>query len=112
MKKRILVISPHPDDETIALGGSIAKFIDEGSEVQILTISGHLPPLYKREDYEKTVIEANQAFDILGISNSDFLEIPATMIGDQPLHEVNSKISMIVNDFGPHIVFFIPNCMS
>jgi LmbE family N-acetylglucosaminyl deacetylase len=103
--KKILVVAPHPDDETLGVGGTIAKLSDQGHEVSVLIVSGHLPPLYKREDYEKTVIEANQAFDILGISNSDFLEIPATMIGDQPLHEVNSKISMIVNDFGPHIVF-------
>ena len=35
---------------------------------------------------------------------SEFLEIPATMIGNQPLHEVNGRISKVVNDFNPHIV--------
>ena len=44
MKKRILVISPHPDDETLGLGGSISKMINQGHEVYILTVSGHLPP--------------------------------------------------------------------
>ena len=45
MSKRILIISPHPDDESLGLGGTIAKYISEGNDVFVLTISGHLPPL-------------------------------------------------------------------
>ena len=104
-KKRILVVAPHPDDETLGVGGTIAKFAARGDEVFVLMVSGHLPPLYNREDYEKTVSEAYSAFSILGVFKSEFLEIPATMIGDQPLHKVNGRISKIVNDFNPHIVF-------
>mgnify|MGYP000188541542 CR=1 FL=1 len=103
--KRILVVAPHPDDETLGVGGTIAKFASQGDEVFVLIVSGHLPPLYSREDYEKTVAEAHLAFNLLGVSRSKFLEIPATMIGDQPLHVVNSRISKIVNEFNPHIVF-------
>ena len=65
--KRILVVAPHPDDETLALGGTIAKYSEQGCEIHVLVVSGHLPPLYKREDFEKTVTEAKQAFDILGV---------------------------------------------
>lgn len=104
-KKRILIVAPHPDDETLGVGGTIAKYSDQGHEVNILTVSGHLPPLYKREDYEKTLEEAYRAFKILGVTTSVFLELPATMIGDLPLHDLNSKIFNIVNDFNPHIVF-------
>ena len=50
MAKKVLVISPHPDDETLGAGGSIVKLINEGHEVLILTVSGHLPPLYDKED--------------------------------------------------------------
>ena len=105
IKKRILVVSPHPDDETLGVGGTIFKYSNEGHEVNVLTISGHLPPLYTREDYEKTLEEAHKAFKILGVNKSYFLELPATMIGDIPLHELNSKICKIVNDFNPQIIF-------
>ena len=104
-KKRILIVSPHPDDETLGVGGTIAKYSNKGHEVNVLTISGHLPPLYKREDYEKTVEEARRAFKVLGVTKSVFLELPATMIGDLPLHELNQKIFQIVSDFNPQIVF-------
>ena len=70
MKKRVLVISPHPDDETLGLGGSIAKMVSEDHDVYILTVSGHLPPLYSREDYDLTISEALEAYNILGVKNS------------------------------------------
>ena len=105
MKKRILVISPHPDDETLGLGGTISKHIFNGDDVFILTISGHLPPLYNREDYEETFREAKNAFEILGVQNSHFLEIPATMIGDEPISSLNMKISKVLSDYKPNIVF-------
>jgi len=103
--KRVMVVAPHPDDETLGVGGTIAKYSAQGAEVFVLMVSGHLPPLYNREAYDKTVSEAEVAFELLGVSQSKFLEIPATMIDDQPLHEVNGRISKIVNEFNPHIVF-------
>lgn len=104
VKKRVLIVAPHPDDETLGAGGAIAKFIDKGYEVFVLIISGHLPPLYTRQQYDQTVKEAYAAFSILGVNESQFLEIPATMIGDMPINEFNAKISEIVNKFKPHIV--------
>ena len=103
-KKRVLVVAPHPDDETLGVGGTIAKYSAQGDEVFVLIVSGHLPPIYSRKAYEETVSEAYSAFSFLGVEKSEFLEIPATMIGDQPLHELNARISKVVNDFNPHIV--------
>ena len=104
MNKKILVIAPHPDDETLGVGGTIAKYIDEGDTVSILTVSGHLPPLYSREDYEITLSEAKKAHEILGVSDSIFLETPATMIGQEPVHVFNKKIFDAVNEIEPEIV--------
>ena len=33
MSKTILVVSPHPDDLEIAMGGTVAKLIDQGVSV-------------------------------------------------------------------------------
>ena len=103
--KRVMIVAPHPDDETLGVGGTIAKYSSQGADIFVLIVSGHLPPLYSRKEYDKTVHEAKSAFKLLGVSQSKFLEIPATMINSKPLHEVNGQILKIINDFKPHIVF-------
>ncbi len=105
MTKRVLIIAPHPDDETLGVGGAIAKYTNDGCEVFVLVVSGHLPPLYKLEDYHRTVAESHKAFAILGVSNFKFLEMPPTMIANTPIHEFNNKIYSIVSQFKPNIVF-------
>jgi LmbE family N-acetylglucosaminyl deacetylase len=104
VKTRILVVAPHPDDETLGAGGTIAKYASEGHEVSVLIVSGHLPPLYRREDYDTTVVEAKRAFEVLGVAKSRFLELPATMLGDQPVHVFNGKINDFVREIAPQIL--------
>lgn len=104
MKKRILVVAPHPDDETLGAGGTIAKFSEQGHEVSVLVVSGHLPPVYSRDDYEITVSEANKAFSILRVAESRFLEIPATLVGEQPVSALNGKVAGVIREIEPHIV--------
>jgi LmbE family N-acetylglucosaminyl deacetylase len=104
MKKRVLIVSPHPDDETLGAGGAAAKFVSMGSEVSVLTVSGHLPPLYDRQAYETTVEEALRAFAVLGVSWHRFLEIPATMVGQEPVHKLNERISSAVVELEPEVV--------
>lgn len=104
-KKRILVIAPHPDDESLGVGGSIVKYSAAGDIVTILTVAGHRPPLYPEEVYKQTVKEAKQAHLICGVKNSIFLNLPATTLGELPTHELNAKIGDIIYDIEPQIVF-------
>lgn len=94
--KRLVVIAPHPDDETLGAGGTIARFAAMGVEVSVLIVSGHLPPLYKPEAFQITRREANEAINILGASRVEFLEIPATFIHQKPVAEVNGAIGRFV----------------
>ena len=103
--RNIAIISPHPDDETLGVGGSIAKFNANKNTVSILTVSGHLPPLYKKNTYELSKKEAEKAYKILGVKNSKFLKIPATKINEVPIAELNKKIHDFLNKYKPEIVF-------
>ena len=67
---KTLIISPHPDDETLGLGGSIKRFSELNAEVSVMIVSGHLPPLYKKEIFETTKKEAKNAFKLLGVNLS------------------------------------------
>ncbi len=104
-KKNILVIAPHPDDETISMGGTINRYVKSNYKVHVLIISGHLPPLYKKEDYAVTVNEAKKAFKKLGISSYKFLDIPATFVKDYDTAKLNNFIHKEVLQMKPSTVF-------
>ena len=101
----ILIIAPHPDDEILGLGGAISKLSSQGHKVTILTVSGHLPPLYKEEVFEEHKSQAIQAHKIVAAYDSIFLEIPATFVKDQTIAELNGKIYEVLKNTQPKIVF-------
>lgn len=104
MTKRVLIVAPHPDDETLGAGGTAAKCVSQGDHVTVLIVSGHLPPLYPLEVYEKTVQEALSAFAILGLADHRFLKIPATMVGSVPVHVLNEQVSTVIREVRPQVV--------
>jgi LmbE family N-acetylglucosaminyl deacetylase len=102
--KRLTVIAPHPDDETLGAGATIARFAAEGAEVSVLIVSGHLPPLYPPEAFATTRREAEAALALLGAARTEFLEIPATMVHQVPVAELNGKIAKFVRSARPDAV--------
>jgi N-acetylglucosamine malate deacetylase 1 len=102
--KKLVVIAPHPDDETLGCGGTIARFAASGTEVSVLVVAGHLPPLYDEAAFETTRQEALAAFKIMGVAQSAFLRIPATMVRDVPVAELNGKINGFIGEIGPDMV--------
>ena len=103
--KKILVIAPHPDDDVLGVGGTISRFSEDGVEVSVLIVSGHLPPLYDKQSFITTKDEAKQSFKIMKVSNWEFLEIPATTIHQIPVATLNSKISNFLTLTNPDWVF-------
>jgi LmbE family N-acetylglucosaminyl deacetylase len=102
--RRVLVVAPHPDDETLGCGGSMARFVEEGNEITVLVVSGHLPPLYPRDAYDRTVRESACAMKILGVTDIRFLEIPATMVANEPTHVLNERIGAVFREVRPQVV--------
>jgi LmbE family N-acetylglucosaminyl deacetylase len=102
--KRILIVAPHPDDETLGAGGTARKCASQAHDVTVLTVSGHLPPLYAADVYEQTVREAMAAYEILGVAHHHWLRIPATLIGNEPVHVLNERVGSIVQSVAPHVV--------
>lgn len=103
--KTATVIAPHPDDETLGVGGTIARLVQNGTEVSVLIVSGHLPPIYKKSSFDETKKEAENALKILGVKKYDFLKIPATLVNQTPVAELNGKILKFLKSSKPDWVF-------
>lgn len=103
--KRALVFAPHPDDETLGVGGTIAKMASYGHEVTVVTVSQHSPPLYTAEHSQRTVREARAAHEVLGVKKSVFLGHAALSLADIPEPELNRQIEIHVRTVEPDFVF-------
>ena len=87
-----LVIAPHLDDETIAMGGTIKKIIKSKLDIYVIIVGGHLPPLYKEGDYIITKKESFKALNKLGVKNCHYLDLPATQFHKEHYQSMNDEI--------------------
>jgi LmbE family N-acetylglucosaminyl deacetylase len=77
--KRILVISPHPDDEAIGCGGTIRKHIVDGDDVQVVFLTSGESGGHGRNEAQTIRVrerESRAARRILGIRQIHFFREP------------------------------------
>ena len=103
--KKTLVIAPHLDDETIALGGTIKKLSNAKMQVNVVIVGGHLPPLYNKKNYLITKKESKNALKALGVKKVYYFDIPALEFHKNYYHKINSKINDLMNSLNPTAVF-------
>jgi len=99
-KKNVLIFSPHPDDEAIACGGTIANLIAEGYDVQVVFVTdgshSHLAVLgieHNPTPAELAFIrqkEAQKSVSTLGVPSGNVMFIG---IEDTQLHASKEKAS-------------------
>ena len=78
-KSRILAIEAHPDDLVYFYGGYIAKMVDEGHEIRVITLTtgdqSTVDPTLPRERIEAIMREEHdEAMNIIGITDQKYLE--------------------------------------
>ena len=95
---KTLIIAPHLDDETIAIGGTIKRLTDLKLDIQIIIIGGHLPPLYiNKKNYKITKKESIKALKILGSKKIYYLDLPAREYHKDHYQIMNEKIYEIID---------------
>jgi N-acetylglucosamine malate deacetylase 1 len=108
MTSRILVIAPHPDDETLGCGGTIARRASEGHEVHVAVVTGHgsAPhPLWPASVWERVRAEARTACTALGVAELHFDELPAALVADQPVWQVNAAVEAVIKKVQPETLY-------
>jgi N-acetylglucosamine malate deacetylase 1 len=107
---RIIVFAPHPDDDIIGCGGSIAKHIQNGKEVTIVYLtsgdSGSLS--YSKENLAKLrEEEAANGAKVLGTKNLIFLKNPDGYLEANKDNLI--KVTKIIRQYQPSIVYLPHN---
>ena len=100
--QRLLVFSPHPDDETIGVGGYIAASIRNGASVSIVLVTdGNKHGLEVRR-----YSEFSNATALLGVAqdNLTFLNYPDGGLAKVGAARLRSSFEPIVNRVRPEVV--------
>jgi len=105
----ILVLSPHPDDETLGCGGTIAKYSAAKERVIVVVFSSgeQSHPLHKEHLITKTrKAEAEEAHKILGVTESVFLMLQDTNLRDEIVQkEVIPQLGKLIKKEKPSKIF-------
>lgn len=101
----VLVIAPHPDDEVLGMGGTIARYVEEGHMVYICIVTKGYTPLFLEKTVGQVQDECRRAGIYLGIKEIFFLDFPAVMLEDVPRHELNDAFVQVIQRVRPDEVY-------
>ncbi len=105
MTKNILVIAPHPDDEVLGCGATMAKYASAGHKVFVLVATRGSNKLYADDRIENVRNEALNAHKILGVTKTYFLDFPAPELDTIPLYIISGEFSKVITDVNAEILF-------
>jgi len=108
MKKNVLVVAPHLDDEVLGCGGTIAKLAaDNGYEVYVVVITKGYALQFSEIETEKTRENAKRAHVLLGVKETHYLDFPAANLDSVSHAKLNSRLISIFQQIKP-VILFVP----
>lgn len=105
MKNTILVIAPHPDDEVLGVGGTIARSVEDGAAVHVAIVTRGTAPAFSEERVRAVRDEAEHAHRELGVTSSHFLDLPAALLDTVAHREVNGAFAALFATVRPDVVY-------
>ena len=107
--EKLLVIVAHQDDETIGCGGTIRKWADMGTQVDVVFVTNGNTGVEQGSSYDKEDIvstrmfEAKKASLILNASSIDTMDISCQCVQND--QETFHNIIKIIREKEPNLVF-------
>jgi LmbE family N-acetylglucosaminyl deacetylase len=101
---RALVIAPHPDDEVLGCGGTMARLAANGADVHVGIVT-RATARFGPGAAETGVREARNAHQQLGVTRTHFLNLPAAELDTLPHARLNEAIGTLVAAVAPDTLF-------
>ncbi len=93
--KKVFVIAPHPDDEVIGMGGVMAQMLQQGCDVEVISLTFGDDPLAVRE--------ARKASQFLGYEFAHFFNFKTKSISLDA--ETLGVFSNLIQKVNPDVIF-------
>ena len=100
---KVLVISPHPDDETLGCGGTLIRHKKEGDEIHWLIMTNVNSSEKKIHSVkEKEIEEVSKAYNFDSTSRTKFL---TSELDSAPRKEIIQVISKVFKEIQPNFLY-------
>lgn len=103
---RILVLAPHPDDESIGCGGTLLRHVRQRDTVQIVFLTSGEKGGHGRSEAETIRVresEARAAAKILGVRRIEFWHLPDGAL--RPTPDALDRLRRKLNAFRPERIY-------
>src|SRR5690625_1783583 len=98
---KVIVFAPHNDDEVLGVGGTIAKHVDKGHSVYICVVTSG----QDQKRLENIQREALNAHEILGVTDTIFLDLPVVGLANISTRRLNKAMHDVVQKIKPDIAY-------
>ncbi len=102
--QKVIVFSPHPDDETIGVGGYIAESIQQGADVRIVLVTDG----NKHHNEAVRYAEFRKATAILGVNETDlvFMGLRDGSLRELSEATLSARLKEQLDAYAPDIVVY------
>lgn len=104
---KVLIVAAHPDDEVLAMGGTIAKHIQRGDQVQMVFLATGILARYRSNQAQVKQLhqDARRVAKILGVPPPQFESFPDNQMDSVPLLRIVKKIEKYIEKIRPEIIY-------
>ncbi len=104
---KILVISPHPDDETLGCGGTLLRHKAEGAELNWIVVTETYAPKWSADLVERKAKEVDDVGKAYGMHKVRKLGFPTIQLGEISLSVLMDKIREAIEEICPETVYLV-----
>lgn len=102
---RVLVVAAHPDDEMLGPGGTLARHVQDGDEVQAVVLADGATSRYPTDMVPVLADCAARAAKVLGLTAIHLAQLPDQQLDTLPLLEVTRAVEAMVDQVRPDVVY-------
>ena len=104
--KTVLIVAPHPDDETFGCGGTLLRHKSEGDAVHWLIVTRMDVSIgYSAEQIAHREQQLQRVTEAYGFDTVSKLDFVSTRLDELPMGDIVRSVSSVVKKVSPDIVY-------